>query len=183
MDPDEDVIQYGWDWDGDFQIDELTDYYASWETVAISHTWAEAGIYYVQVVAIDVNGMIGQWSESLAVEINGPGGISGFKAEEWSLGHVYTAYLNHEDTQNLVYQIENAQNVIDAVAVLIVAIAAACGYPLDLTIATAIAIAIVRLGATVIGWLDRGLGVYFRIYTIDVNGFPVACFAYIWSQT
>lgn len=183
IDPDGEDIQFGWDWDGDYQIDELTGYYGSWETVTISHTWTEAGIYYVRVVAIDINGMIGEWSESLAVEINGPGGISGFKAEKWSLGHVYTAYLNHEDTQNLIYQIENAQNVIDAVAALIIAIAAACGYPLDLTIATAIAIAIIRVDCAIIGWLDQGMGVYFRAYTIDVSGIPISCFAYIWSQT
>jgi len=183
MDPDGDDIQFGWDWDGDYQIDELTDYYGSWETATISHTWTETGIYYVRVVAIDINGMMGGWSDVLVVEINGPGGISGFKAEEWSLGHVYTTYLNHEDTQNLIYTIENAQNVVDAVAALIVAIAAACGYPLDFTIATAIAIALLRVGAAVIQMLDQGMGVYFRAYTIDVNGFPVCCFAYVWSQT
>ncbi|MCX6668175.1 MAG: PKD domain-containing protein [Euryarchaeota archaeon] len=183
MDPDGDDIRYGWDWNGDYQIDEFTDYYESWETATISHTWTETGIYYVRVVAVDINGMIGEWSDSLAVEINGPGGISGFKAEEWSLGHVYTLYMDHEDTQNLIYQIQNAQYVIDAVAALIIAIAAACGYPLDLTIATAIAVAIVQLGVAVIGWLDQGMGIYFRAYTIDVNGFPALCVAYVWSQT
>jgi len=183
MDPDGDDIQYGWDWDGDFQIDEFTDFYESWETVIISHAWMDTGIYYVRVVAIDINGMIGEWSAPLVVEINGPGGISGFKADEWSLGHVYTIYLDHEDTQNLIYQIQNAQYVIDAVAAVIIAIAAACGIPLDLTIATAIAIAIINLDVAILSWLDQGMGIYFRAYTIDVNGFPAICVAYVWSQT
>jgi len=183
MDPDGDDIQYGWDWDGDYQIDEFTDYYESWETATISHTWMDTGIYYVHVVAVDTNGMIGQWSDPLVVEINGPGGISGFKADLWSLGHVYTLYLDHEDTQNLIYQIQNAQYVIDAVAAVIIAIAAACGYPMDLTIATAIAIAIINLDVAILSWLDQGMGIYFRAYTIDVNGFPAICVAYVWSQT
>ncbi len=183
MDPDGDLIQYGWDWDGDYVIDELTSFYEGWETVQVTHSWGDTGVYYVHVVAIDVHGMIGGWSNPLVVEINGPGGISGFKVEEWSLGHVYTLYMDHEDTQNLLWTIENAQDVITAVAGLIVVIAAACGVPLDITVATGIAIAIVQVGVAVIRMLDQGMGVYFRAYTIEVSGVIIFCVAYIWSQT
>lgn len=183
MDPDGDAFQFGWDWDGDYVIDELTDYYESWETATISLVWLDPGVYYLRVVAIDENGMIGGWSDPLVVRINGPGGMSGYIVEEWSLGHVYTLYLNEYETQNLVNTIQNAEYVIDAVAALIVAIAAACGYPLDFTIATAIAIAILQVGVAIIVMMDQGMGIYFRIYTAEINGVPLSFYPYIWPQT
>ncbi|RLF30949.1 MAG: hypothetical protein DRM98_06180, partial [Thermoplasmata archaeon] len=87
-DGDGDRIQYGWDWDDDGVIDELTGYYNPWETATVSHSWDVARIYYVKAVAIDEKGMISGWSDTLKVEINGPYGKSGFEVGEWSLGHV-----------------------------------------------------------------------------------------------
>jgi hypothetical protein len=182
-DPDGGEFQFGWDWNGDHQIDEVTDYYESWETATISHTWEEPGVYYVGVVAIDVNGTTSEWSDPLIVEMYGPEGISGFKLEDWSLGHVYTMFLDHYDTQNLIYTIQNAEYVVEAIAALIIGIAALAGYPLDINTAIAIAVAILQVGAAVIQMFDQGMGIYFRIYTIEVNGIPISFFAYIWSQS
>jgi hypothetical protein len=181
-DPDGDEVQFGWDWNGDNEIDELTDYYNSWETASVSHTWYEPGIYYVKVIAIDEQGMISEWSESIIVEINGPGGKSGFKVEKWAFGHVYTLYLNHEETQELVRLIRKGGNVVTLIVALIVAIAAAAGIPLDITTAAKIAYALIRLGAATIDMMDRGRGVYFKVYVVEICGVPVYSFAYIWSQ-
>lgn len=183
MDPNGDEVRFGWDWNGDYQVDELTDYYGAWETAPIYHSWSEPGIYYVRVVAIDTNGTTSEWSDPLIVEIYGPEGITGFKAESWSLGHVYTIFLNHQDTQNLINNIENGQNVIEVVAEIIVGIAAALGYPIDINTAMAIATAIIRVGVTVIQFMDKGMGIYLRAYTVEFNGIPLSCYAYIWSQS
>jgi hypothetical protein len=68
-DPEGDTIRYGWDWDGDNNIDEWTAYYASGETVQASHIWQDAGIYSVKVKAEDSRGSRSSFSSSLNVEI------------------------------------------------------------------------------------------------------------------
>lgn len=182
-DSDGDRIQYGWDWNGDEIIDELTGYYDSGETAIVYHSWDTARIYYVKVVAIDERGMISGWSNSLKVEINGPYGKSGFEVDEWSLGHIYSIYLDHFQTQEIIEMIRSGSNVVTAIAVLISAIAAASGIPLDISVSIAIVTAILRLGIEVLNLMDRGMGIYVRVYTIEVNGIPTNSFGYIWSQS
>ncbi len=182
-DPDGSKIQFGWDWDCDDIIDELTGYYDPWEQAYIYHFWFDARIYYVKVLAIDTEGLISEWSAPLKVKINGPNGMSGYEIGAWSLGNVYTHYLDHIETQELVRTIREGGNVISAVAALLVAIAALCGVPLDISVATALALAIVRVGAEVINFMDHGMGIYFRSYTIEIAGQQSCVFSYIWSQT
>lgn len=182
-DPDGDEIRYGWDWNGDNEIDELTDYYGSWETCSINYKWMKPGIYYVKVIAIDKYGMVSKWSDPLTVEINGPGGKNGFKEEKWALGHVYTLYLDHQNTQELIRTIKKGGMVVSAVAALIAAITAAYGIPIDPVTAAKIAIAIINLGAATLDLMDRGRGIYLKIYILEILGTPVYPIAsYIWSQ-
>jgi len=183
-DSDGDRIRFGWDWNGDNEIDELTtEYYGSWETCSITHKWMKPGIYYVKVIAIDKYGMVSKWSEPLVVEINGPDGKNGFKEEKWALGHVYTIYLDHQHTQELIKTIKKGGVVVSAVAALIAAIAAAYGIPLDPVTAAKIAVAIISLGAATLDLMDRGRGVYLKIYMLEILGTPVYPIAsYIWSQ-
>lgn len=68
-DPDGDRIQYGWDWDGDWVIDEWTDFYESGEKVSINHTWDKKGSYTIRVKARDYTGLESFWSESLTVSM------------------------------------------------------------------------------------------------------------------
>lgn len=183
QDPDNDRIKFGWDWDGDSQVDEVTGYYDTWQTCSITHTWTEAGIYYVRVMAIDTHDMASELSEPLIVEIAGADGKSGFKVEKTWYGHLFTIYLNHQETQDLVITIRKATDVIAAVAAFITAVAAAAGIPLSPAIATAIATAIVRIGAETISMMDmHNKGVYFKIYTIELGGIPITAFGYIWAQ-
>jgi len=183
QDPDNDRIKFGWDWDGDGQVDEVTEYYDTWQTCSITHTWTEAGIYQVRVMAIDTHDMASELSEPLTVEIAGPDGKSGFKVEKTWYGHLFTIYLNHRETQDLVKTIRKGTNVVAAVAAFITAIAAAAGIPLSPTIAVAIATAIIRLGAETISLMDmHNKGIYFKIYTIEIAGIPLTSFAYIWAQ-
>jgi len=68
-DPNSDKIQYGWDWDGDKNIDEWTDFFDSGETCTVSHSWDEQGTYLIYVKAMDEHGGESEWSEPLVVTI------------------------------------------------------------------------------------------------------------------
>ena len=68
-DPDDDAIQYGWDWDGDEQVDAWTSFVSSGDQITTSHAWEEPGTYLVQVKARDESGDESSWSESLTVTI------------------------------------------------------------------------------------------------------------------
>jgi len=83
-DPNEDMIKYGLDWNGDYVIDEWTNYYHSEEIANISHVWDLAGIYYVRVRAQDEHNANSDWSEPLLVFIqieNNPPEIPNIEGE------------------------------------------------------------------------------------------------------
>ena len=183
-DDDGDKICYGWDWNGDGEIDQVTDFYDSWETASIYYGWAVAEIYRIRVCAIDEHGMVSEWSDELKIEINGPYGKTGFEWEEWSLGWVYCVYLDHFQTIELVQALRSGGNIVAAAAGLLTAIAAACGAPLPLSVSVAIITGILRLGVEVINLADRGMGIYFKAYVITISDFPVSPpFTVIWSQS
>ena len=62
-DPDDESLEYGWDWDGDGSVDEWT------STETANHIWTEAGSYEVQVKARDEIGELSDFSPPLPVEI------------------------------------------------------------------------------------------------------------------
>ncbi|HHH80287.1 MAG TPA: hypothetical protein ENL13_05240 [Thermoplasmatales archaeon] len=68
-DSDNDVIRYGWDWDGDDNVEEWTDYYPSEVTVALTHSWTKAGRYNIKVMVEDFVGDKSGFSPSLNVTI------------------------------------------------------------------------------------------------------------------
>jgi hypothetical protein len=70
LDPENDDIRYGWDWDGDDNIDEWTDFFASGEKINISHIWKTAGTFLVKVIAEDDYGAQSIYSDSLEVVTN-----------------------------------------------------------------------------------------------------------------
>jgi hypothetical protein len=183
-DPDGDRIQFGWDWDGDGEVDEITEFYNTWATCTIEHMWKDAGIYHVQVLAIDEHGMPGPRSEELIVEIASPSGKSGFKEEDKWYGKEYTWYLDHQETRDLVKTLRQGGNVVTAIAALVAAVAALYGVPLSVAASKAIAVAIVRLGVETISMMDmHNKGIYFRILVVLLGGsFAIFSVAYIWSQ-
>jgi len=69
IDFENDKIRYGWDWNGDFIIDEYTEYLNSGEKLQTSHIWENGGTYQIQLIAIDENNLESRWSDSLAVSI------------------------------------------------------------------------------------------------------------------
>jgi outer membrane protein assembly factor BamB len=66
-DPNDDLIRYGWDWNGDKLVDEWTSFYESGKICTISHVWTtqELNGKSIRVKARDINGEESPWSESL----------------------------------------------------------------------------------------------------------------------
>jgi len=67
-DQDNDSIRYGWDWDGDDNVDEWTKTYSPEETsVTTIHQWKINGTYSIKVKAQDLHGAESQWSDNLTI--------------------------------------------------------------------------------------------------------------------
>lgn len=69
VDPNGDRVQYGWDWDGDYAVDEWTIQYESGETITVAHTWSTRGEYNIFVKAMDIHGAESDWSDPLPVSM------------------------------------------------------------------------------------------------------------------
>ncbi|RLF53375.1 MAG: hypothetical protein DRN24_01155 [Thermoplasmata archaeon] len=104
-----DKIQYGWDWDGDYSIDEWTSFYNSGETVCMNHSWNEEGNYSVRVKAKDENGIESVWSDPLMVTISTGGNqppsppvIAGETHGKTGEEYDYTFTISDPDGDNLI---------------------------------------------------------------------------------
>ena len=69
IDIDNDKIRYGWDWDGDYVVDEWTLLYESGEEVKVNHSWYVTGYYEIRVKAMDVHGAESNWSDPLQISM------------------------------------------------------------------------------------------------------------------
>ncbi len=69
-DPDGDMIQYGWDFDGDFVVDEWTDFVNSGTTSTVTVSYDDAGTYKIRVKAVDINQLESGWSAPHSIEIS-----------------------------------------------------------------------------------------------------------------
>ena len=70
IDPDGHQIKYGWDWDGNFRVDEWTKLYNSDEQVEIDHIWKKQGTHTVRVKGKDEKGFESFWSDPLPITIS-----------------------------------------------------------------------------------------------------------------
>ncbi len=68
-DPDEDMVAYGWDFNGDFVVDEWTDFFESGATCTVSTSWDSPGTYNIRVKAKDINGLESGWSPPHTITI------------------------------------------------------------------------------------------------------------------
>jgi hypothetical protein len=71
IDLDGEKVEYGWDWTGNGVVDQWDNnggnYYTSGVPITTSHSWPLQGTYNVKVVAKDINGAQGPWSDPLSV--------------------------------------------------------------------------------------------------------------------
>lgn len=69
VDPDNDQIKYGWDWNGNDIVDEWTNYMSSNITCYRTHIWDKAGTYNIKVKVKDSKGAVSDWSDFWKVTI------------------------------------------------------------------------------------------------------------------
>lgn len=69
-DIDNNRIKYGWDWNGDKNVDEWTDFFNSGEIATASHTFTNRGSYQIYVIAKDENNQKSAWSEPLPISVS-----------------------------------------------------------------------------------------------------------------
>lgn len=60
-------IQYGWDWDGDYTVDEWTPFYETNQPCETSHTYTTNGAFQISVKAMNTYGFQSEWSEPITV--------------------------------------------------------------------------------------------------------------------
>ena len=70
IDPDGGNVKYGWDWNGDYVVDEWTNYYSSGQLCTTPHVWTSTGIYEIRVKAEDYGGEQSDFSSSKTVTIS-----------------------------------------------------------------------------------------------------------------
>jgi hypothetical protein len=68
-DPDGHRVKYGFDWDGDDQVDDWTTLVNSGEIASKSHTWTTQGTYEIKVKAQDEYGEDSVWSDPLSISM------------------------------------------------------------------------------------------------------------------
>ncbi len=68
-DQNNDKVKYGWDWNGDKQVDVWSGLYNSGFTDTRSYGWESPGTYNISVKAKDVHGFESDWSEPLRFSI------------------------------------------------------------------------------------------------------------------
>ena len=107
-DPNEDTVRFGWDWDGDDIVDEVTDFVNSEEFVTTSHVWTIEGIYNIQVKTEDERGAMSDYSESLTVNVltNPPPNkptITGPTSGKAGKSYTYSAHTIDPDGDQIYY--------------------------------------------------------------------------------
>ncbi len=69
IEPNGDLIQYGWDWDNDEAVEDWTDFYPSDQTTNITYSWDSIGKYNIKVKAKDQFGIESEWSDQLELKM------------------------------------------------------------------------------------------------------------------
>jgi hypothetical protein len=109
-DPDDDDVKYGWDIEGDGEVDFWTDFYSSGETCSVEIIFNTPDTYYVQVKAEDIKGAQTDFSHSLRVVISGdnnppdiPSTPSGPTSGDVGISYTYTTTTSDPDGHSVRY--------------------------------------------------------------------------------
>ena len=98
-DPDEDQLQYGWDWNGDFAVDEWTGFVPSGTQVTMPHRWSVRGIFDVRVKTKDIHDAESNWSPSLTVNMYKLGDVNNDGFLSWRDFDPFVAAMNTNENQ------------------------------------------------------------------------------------
>lgn len=63
-------IQYGWDWNGDYRVDEWSDWKNPGEPASATKSWESEGKYAIRVVAKTQNCGLSEWSDPFIITIS-----------------------------------------------------------------------------------------------------------------
>ncbi len=108
-DPDNDVIRYGWNWNGDMIIDSWSDYVISGTTIETSTSWINPGQYNVTVISEDIVGERSTSSLSLTVLVTTPPSdpvVNGPQSGKTNEEQTFSFYSNDIDNDDVLYFID-----------------------------------------------------------------------------
>ncbi len=104
-------LKYFWDWNGDKQVDEETDWIISGEIIEKTHKWTNEGNYNVYVRA--TNGYkTSQWSDPLNIEISEQNfpptkpNLNGPSTGEKDVKYSYTLVSTDAENDNIYYYVK-----------------------------------------------------------------------------
>jgi hypothetical protein len=109
IDPNDDNVKYGWDWNGDGNVDDWSGFYSSGSSCSMSHSWTTAGTYNVKVKAEDSNGAQSDFSSPKTVAIsdnnppNKPSMPSGPTSGKTGTSCSYSSSTTDQDGDQLYY--------------------------------------------------------------------------------
>jgi rhodanese-related sulfurtransferase len=115
-DQNDDPVRYGWDWNGDDIIDELTEYYLPDTEIEKINIYKTGGLYNIKVAAIDNVGDISEFSENFTVVINSKpnppiidGPLNGKAGKEYT----YSFTVTDPEENNLYLYIEWGDGTVE----------------------------------------------------------------------
>jgi len=108
IDPNNDKIKYGWDWNGDGTVDQWTSLSNSGTTITTSHTFTSTGTYNIKVIAEDEHGLQSVFSETLPVTItsnppNKPVTPTGEASGKIGVSYIYQSSTTDSDGDQIYY--------------------------------------------------------------------------------
>ncbi len=117
-DPDDDQVQYRFDWDADGSHDysDWTDLVNSGTTSSLDHSWDTVGTYVVKAQSRDEYGSTSDWSSGLTVVVNDPPtipGIDGPASGKAGTEYDYTFVSTDPDGDQIKYIIDWGDNTTD----------------------------------------------------------------------
>lgn len=111
IDPNDDQLRYGWDWNGNGTVDEWTESYDSGETITTSHTFDTPGTYQIKVKAKDEHDVESNWSLAHNITIlpdnsppNKPATPQGRNDGKIRRNYMYTTVTTDPDGDQVWYQ-------------------------------------------------------------------------------
>lgn len=108
IDPDDDVIRYGWDWNGDGYIDTWSEYVESGDTIELSYSYQSTGVFNITVVIEDIVGERSTMSDKKTVLVTTPPNnptINGPNKGKVNKDHIFRITSVDNDGDNVYYLI------------------------------------------------------------------------------
>ncbi|MFE3845706.1 PKD domain-containing protein [Thermoplasmatota archaeon] len=109
IDPDGHQVKFGWDWNGNDVVDDWSELVDSGETLVITNSWGDSGVFDVKVKGLDQYGEESEWSETLTVTMTNnppdkPSTPLGPESGKINQEHSYSSSCNDPDGHQVYYK-------------------------------------------------------------------------------